>query len=191
MRQRDERGSVTVWGVLIALILTLVIGITVDLTGQVNAQQRAHDLAQQAGRTAANQVQASQIMRGQSPQIDTAAARTAAAAYLDAAGVEGSVSITGPTTLSVHVTIVYQPKFLGTAGIGPKTVSGDAAILLSRVVNGAPDEPTASSPPSGRIRRLRRAAGPARGAAGRATGPRLGADALRPGRLVGGAHHAG
>ena len=45
--------------------------------------------------------------------------------------------ITGPTTLSVHVTIVYQPKFLGTAGIGPKTVSGDATILLSRVVNGA------------------------------------------------------
>ena len=138
MRRRDERGSVTVWGVLIALILTLVIGITVDLTGQVNAQQRAHDLAQQAGRTAANQVQAGPIMRGQSPQIDTAAARTAAAAYLHAAGVEGSVSITGPTTLSVHVTIVYQPKFLGTAGIGPKAVSGDATILLSRVVNGAP-----------------------------------------------------
>lgn len=122
MRQRDERGSVTVWGVLIALILTLVIGITVDLTGQVNAQQRAHDLAQQAGRTAANQVQASRL-RGQSPQIDTAAARTAAAAYLYAAGVEGSACITGPTTLSVHVTITQQPKFLGTAGIGPKTVA--------------------------------------------------------------------
>ena len=138
MRHHDERGSVTVWGVLIALVITMVIGITVDLTGQVNAQQRAYDLAQQAGRTAANQVQAGQIMRGQSPQIDTAAARTAAAAYLHAAGVEGSVSITGPTTLSVHVRIAYQPKFLGTAGIGPKTVSGDATILLSRVVNGAP-----------------------------------------------------
>ena len=72
MRHHDERGSVTVWGVLIALVITMVIGITVDLTGQVNAQQRAHDLAQQAGRTAANQVQAGQIMRGQSPQIDTA-----------------------------------------------------------------------------------------------------------------------
>jgi len=137
MRVHDERGSVTVWGVLIAVVLIMVIGITVDLTGQVNAQQRAHDLAQQAGRTAANQVQASQVMRGQSPQIDTAAARTAASNYLRAAGVDGSVTITGPTTLSVHVTIVYQPKFLGTAGIGPKTVSGDATIQLSRVVNGA------------------------------------------------------
>ena len=138
MRRHDERGSVTVWGVLIAVILISVIGITVDLTGQVNAQQRAHDLAQQAGRTAANQVQASQIMLGQSPRIDTAAARSAAAAYLDSAGVDGSVSITGPTSLSVHVTIVYQPKFLGSVGIGPKTVRGDAVILLSRVVNGAP-----------------------------------------------------
>jgi len=138
MSRYDERGSVTVWGVLIALVLISVIGITVDLTGQVNAQQRAHDLAQQAGRTAANQVQASQVMRGQSPQIDTAAARTAALAYLHADGVDGTVQITGPTTLSVHVTIVYQPKFLGTAGGGPKTVSGGATIQLSRVVNGAP-----------------------------------------------------
>lgn len=138
MRRYDERGSVTVWGVLIALVLVAVIGITVDLTGQVNAQQRAHDLAQEAGRTAANQVQATQIMRGQSPRIDTAAARTAALSYLHAAGVDGTVQITGPTTLTVHVSIVYQPKFLGTAGVGPKTVSGDATIQLSRVVNGAP-----------------------------------------------------
>src|SRR5664279_1037147 len=122
-RRYDERGSVTVWGVLIAAVLVLVIGITVDLTGQVNAQQRAHDLAQQAGRAAANQVQAGPVMHGQSPQIDTTAARTAALGYLHAADVDGSVQITGPTTLSVHVTIVYQPKFLGTAGIGPKTVS--------------------------------------------------------------------
>ena len=135
---RDQRGSVTVWGVLIALVLVAVIGITVDLTGQVNAQQRAHDLAQQAGRTAANQIQASQVMRGQSPQIDTSAARTAALAYLHAAGVYGSVQITGPTTLTVHVTLAYQPIFLGTVGVGPKTVSGDATIQLSRVVNGAP-----------------------------------------------------
>ena len=70
MHQRDERGSVTVWGALIALVLITVIGITVDLTGQVNAQQRAHDLAQQAGRTAANQVQAAQIMRA-SPRRST------------------------------------------------------------------------------------------------------------------------
>lgn len=136
-RRRDERGSVTVWAVLIALILVLVIGITVDLTGQVNAQQRAHDLAQQAGRAAANRVQAAQIMRGESPQIDAAAARSAAQSYLSAAGVQGGVQITGPTTLAVHVTVVYQPRFLGTAGIGPKTVSGDATVQLSRVVNGA------------------------------------------------------
>jgi Flp pilus assembly protein TadG len=138
MMRHDEKGSVTVWGVLIALVLVSVIGITVDLTGQVNAQQRAHDLAQQAGRAAANQVQASQIMHGQSPQIDTAAARTVALSYLHAAGVDGTVQITGPTTLCVHVLVRYQPGFLGTVGIGPETVSGDATVQLSRIVNGAP-----------------------------------------------------
>jgi hypothetical protein len=118
MRHHDERGSVTVWGVLIALVITMVIGITVDLTGQVNAQQRAHDLAQQAGRTAANQVQAGQIMRGQSPQIDTAAARTGRNGLPACRRRRGQREHHGPTTLSVHVRIVYQPKFLGTAASG-------------------------------------------------------------------------
>ena len=53
---RNERGAVvTVWVALLMTVLVAVIGITVDLTGQVNALQRAHDLAQQAGRAAANQ----------------------------------------------------------------------------------------------------------------------------------------
>ncbi len=134
----DERGMVTVWGVLITLVLILVIGITVDLTGQVNAQQRAHDIAQQAARAAANQVQATQAMTGLTPTVDTGQAQAAAAGYLSAAGVTGTVTITGPTTLQVHVSYVYQPKFLGAFGMGPKPVSGDASVQLTRVVNGVP-----------------------------------------------------
>ena len=46
--------------------------------------------------------------------------------------------ITGPTSLSVNVSVEYQPRFLGAIGVGAKTVSGDATIQLSRIVNGAP-----------------------------------------------------
>ena len=136
---RDERGAVvTVWVAMLMTVLVAVVGITVDLTGQVNAQQRAFDLAQQAGRAAANQTLVGLAMQGQAPEIDPAEAQRAAADYLSAAGVTGTITITGPTTLVVRVTTTYQPTFLGTLGVGAKTVSGDANVDLTRVVNGAP-----------------------------------------------------
>jgi len=138
-RGRDERGAVvTVWVALLMTVLIAVVGITVDLTGQVNAQQRAFDLAQQAGRAAANQTRVGLAMEGRPPEIDPGAAQQAAASYLSAAGVSGTVTITGPITLEVHVTTNYQPTFLGALGIGAKTVSGDASVDLTRVVNGVP-----------------------------------------------------
>lgn len=136
MRTNERGAAASVWIALLVLVLGLVIGITVDLTGQVNAQQRAVDIAQQAGRAAANQVQSAQAMQGRSPAIDIAAARTAAAAYLASTGVQGTVTVTGPQSLHVHVATTYQPRFLGTIGIGPRSVNGDTDVSLSRVVNG-------------------------------------------------------
>jgi len=122
---------------MLVVVMAAAIGIAVDLTGLVNAKQRAFDLAQQAARTGSNQVQVGQAMQGQTPDIDIAAARTAAANYLATAGISGTVTITGPHSLHVHTTATYQPKVLGTVGIGGRSVSGDADVNLSRVVNGA------------------------------------------------------
>lgn len=134
---RNERGAAaSVWMSLLVMVMAMTIGISVDLTGLVNAKQRTFDLAQQAARTAANQVEAAQAMRGQVPVVDVAAARTAAAGYLNAAGVRGTVSVTGPRSLHVHVTASYQPKFLGSIGVGPRQVAGDADVTLTRVVGG-------------------------------------------------------
>lgn len=120
------------------MVLILVIGMTVDLTGMVNAQQRAHDIAAQAARAAANQVAAESTMQGVAATVDPAKAQTAAQAYLAAAGVSGTVSVTGPASLTVTVQITYQPRFLGSVGVGPKTVTGSASVTLSRVFNGVP-----------------------------------------------------
>lgn len=133
----NERGAAaSVWMALLVMVMALTIGISVDLTGLVNAKQRAFALAQQAARAAANQVESAQAMRGQAPVVDVAAARTAAAGYLSAAGVSGTVTVTGPRSLHVHVTASYQPKFLGNIGVGPRQVAGDADVSLSRVVDG-------------------------------------------------------
>lgn len=136
-RRRAEPGmAVTVWAALLVTVLVALIGITVDLTGQVNSKQRAYDLAQQAGRAAANQALISQAMQGQTPDLDPAAASDAATGYLNAAGVTGTVTLTGPNTLAVTVTTVYQPTFAGAFGVGAQTMTGRATVDLARVVNG-------------------------------------------------------
>ena len=133
-----ERGSVTVWLALAAAAMILCVGIAVDLAGQVNAQQQAQDVAAQAARIAGEQVNAAPAIRGQTPQVDPVAAKAAADAYLQQAGVSGTVTVQGGTTLVVTVTSSYRPIFLSTLGIGPLQVTGTSTARLVRAVQGVP-----------------------------------------------------
>jgi Flp pilus assembly protein TadG len=135
-RHADELGSVTVWIALASLVMMVLVGLAVDLGGQVHAQQRAHDLAAQAARTGGEQVQAAPAIQGRYARIDTAAARVAAQDYLDAAGVDGTVSVTGGDTIHVSVTDAYDPRFLPFLGITHLDVSGTASARLVRTLGG-------------------------------------------------------
>jgi Flp pilus assembly protein TadG len=135
-RHADERGSLTVWIALASLVMMVLVGLAVDLGGQVHAQQRAHDLAAQAARTGGEQVQAAPAIQGRYARIDTAAARVAAQDYLDAAGVDGTVSVTGGDTIHVSVTDAYDPRFLPFLGITHLDVSGTASARLVRTLGG-------------------------------------------------------
>ena len=66
-----------------------------------------------------------------------AAARNAAQDYLSAAGVNGTVSITDGTTITVNVTDTYRPKFLSIIGLGGLPVTGEASARLIRTVAGS------------------------------------------------------
>lgn len=133
-RTRDDYGSVSIWLAISSLVMMLLVGLAVDLGGQVQAQQRAHDVAAQAARTGGQQVQAAPAIEGRYLGVDTAAARAAAERYLTAAGVDGTVSITGGDTITVHVTDTYSPRFLGF--LGDLTVTGDASARLVRSLGG-------------------------------------------------------
>ena len=61
---RDERGSITIWLAIASFAMMVLVGLAVDLGGQVHAQQRAHDIAAQAARTGGQQVQAATRHRG-------------------------------------------------------------------------------------------------------------------------------
>ena len=132
----DERGSVTVWLALSTFVMIVLVGLSVDLGGQVHAHERAHDLAAQAARAGGEEVEGASAVEGHGLTIDPVAARAAAERYLDAAGVTGSVAIAGGTTIMVTVRDAYDPQFLGVIGITHLDVTGTASARLIRTLGG-------------------------------------------------------
>lgn len=135
-RRRDERGSVTVWLALSSFVMIFLVGLAVDLGGQVHAHERAHDLAAQAARAGGEEVEGGGAIQGKDPAISAAAARTAARHYLEAAGASGTVVITNGNTITVTVHDTYAPQFLGLLGINRLDVTGTATARLIRTIGG-------------------------------------------------------
>ena len=134
---RDQRGSISLWLALSSFVMIFLVGLAVDLGGQVHAQQRGHDLAAQAARAGGEQVQAAPAIEGNAVRIDAADARAAAQHYLSTAGVTGTATITGDTlTVTVHDS--YQTKFLGLIGINHLDVTSTATAHLVRTLGGKP-----------------------------------------------------
>lgn len=131
-RAHDETGSVTLWMLLSVAAFILIVGVAVDLGGRLATLQRVNDVAAEAARTGAQQVTAADAMQGRTPAVDPARARTAALAYINAAGFSGSATVTSGSVLAVSVTGTYRPKFLGAAGVGPITLTGTAEARLVR-----------------------------------------------------------
>jgi Flp pilus assembly protein TadG len=134
---RGERGSITIWMATASLAMTMMVGLAVDLGGQVHAQQRAHDLAGQAARAGGQSIEAAPAVEGQAARLDAIAAKSAAEHYLAASGAEGTVAIASGDILTVEVTDTYHPRFLTILGINQLRVSGSASARLVRSLGGA------------------------------------------------------
>lgn len=132
-----ERGSITMWFALSAFVMIVLVGLAVDLSGQVHAQQHARNVAAQAARVGGQEINAPGGVRGTGAHADTALAVNAAQAYLNAAGLSGMVSVEGGgTRLVVTTSDVYSTKFLGVIGIGSMPVTGSAEARVVRAVQG-------------------------------------------------------
>lgn len=136
--RHDERGSVSVWAVLIVAAFTLVVGISVDLVGQVAAKQRATDIAAQAARIAGQQADTNTLMGGGGRiTVNPQQARRAALDYIAGAGMTGTATIeAGGTQLVITTTATYRPVFLTSVGVGPLAVTGTVTARLVRAQNG-------------------------------------------------------
>ena len=116
--------------------MVILVGMAVDLGGKVHTQQRTRSVAAQAARTGAQEVQGSTAVRGEDLRVDIAAAKSAAQNYLRAAGVNGTVTVTGGDTLVVRTTDTYDSKFLGIIGMDAMQVTGEASARLIRTQGG-------------------------------------------------------
>jgi Flp pilus assembly protein TadG len=136
-RARDERGSIIVWLALASFAMTFLVGLAVDLGGQVHAHERAHDIAAQAARAGGEEVNGGSAIQGTGLTVNSAEARAAAQRYLDQAGVHGTVTVTGSDTITVTVHDSYRPQFLGLIGIHRLDITGTASAHLIRTLGGS------------------------------------------------------
>lgn len=132
-RRRNDRGSISIWFATSSFIMVVLVGLVVDVGGQVQVQQHARAVAAQAARAGAQELDASSV-RGRGLVIDPASARAAAIAYLRATGVSGTVTVSDGTLLTVRTTDTYRPKFLGIIGVTHMTVTGEGSARLIQIV---------------------------------------------------------
>jgi hypothetical protein len=124
--RRDDAGSVTLFVVVITIALLAAVGLVVDGGGKIRALERADEAAREAARAGSQMLDVPAAVRGTSLTLDVSSAARAARAYLDAAGVDGTVTVSGQV-VTVSTRATYRPVFLAAAGVGPLTVTGTAS----------------------------------------------------------------
>src|SRR6266540_1331100 len=93
-RCRDDRGSATGWALLTVLVVALLAGAVLDGGDAMAARVQALDIAQQAARSGANQLDLAALRTSGLVRFDPVAAETAARQFLAEAGATGTVTAT-------------------------------------------------------------------------------------------------
>ncbi|WP_030889029.1 MULTISPECIES: hypothetical protein [Streptomyces] len=109
-----------------------VLGALVDCTGMANASAHSDDLAVEAARAGAQQIDPTKAIPGEAIVTDPDAAAQAARAYLSQAGLEGTVHVNEQgTKVSVTIHDSYRCRMLSAFGISTidYTVTGRASLV--------------------------------------------------------------
>ena len=114
--KRDERGSASIWAILvIAGAFTVLLGLVVDGGRVIDERVAASRTAGQAARAGADALSVASVRNG-SDAIDAEAARARAQTYLRRAGMDGTVSVAGDR-VTVRVTGESKNQILGVIGV--------------------------------------------------------------------------
>ncbi|REE98317.1 pilus assembly protein TadG-related protein [Thermomonospora umbrina] len=127
---RGERGSIAMFTVLLTPAVLLLAGLLVDGGLAIHARQRAADMAEQAARAGANEIDADVLRATGRPEIDPGRACAGAYDLLDAYGTEVTARscLPGAEEVSVTVTITVRARLLGIVpGLGDFTMTSTAS----------------------------------------------------------------
>lgn len=142
MRDTGTRGAYLVMWTILAFGLIAFLGLAYDGGEKLHAHQRVNHIAEEAARTAGQQIVRPVGVRGIATVADPVTAQIAAQTYLaQFPDVHGVVIPTGPTTLVVVTTATWTPKIVSMLGVGPAQIEGRAVINLNRTNNGTPGLP--------------------------------------------------
>ena len=139
IRGRDN-GSVSIFAVILTLVVVVFFGAVVDFERKLEARQDANTAAQEAARAGAGRVNLDRAYTDGKFAVDHRAAIRAARDHLRAGGYTGTVTASGPGTISVRVTITRPALFLPVIGIAHLRADGAATANLTTGVQG-PDQP--------------------------------------------------
>ncbi len=114
-RLRGDRGSGTVWAIGIVAVVALLAGAVLDGGNAMAARVQALDIAQQAARAGANQLDLAALRNQGLVRLDPGAAQAAAQAFLREAGATGTVAA---TVAQVSVTVTRSQPTLVLQAIG-------------------------------------------------------------------------
>lgn len=127
-RLAADRGSATVWALGVVVVLTLLSGAVLDGGNAMAARVQALDVAQQAARAGANQLDLAALRAQGVVRLDPAAARTAAGAFLADAGATGTVTATA-AQVTVSVTRSQPTLILQAVGVDAISMTATATAV--------------------------------------------------------------
>lgn len=132
----DDRGSFLLWWAILAVAGIVALGLVVDGGGKIDAGLRAQLVADEAARAGAQGIVIPLAKEGRGVVLQPITATAYALEYLTVVGVLGTAVVTGPVTIEVDTSVVYQPKILGFLGIGPQTMTGHASARINQTNTG-------------------------------------------------------
>jgi Flp pilus assembly protein TadG len=135
VRHRDERGSVTVFMVIIFSSLILLAGLVLDGGYTLAAKMRAISAADGAARAGAQAIHGTTYRDKGEVVFDTSAATAAGDAYLQESGIEGTTTIENGVIV-VRTKVPQSMAILGLAGVGPFELTGEGRSRLIQGVKG-------------------------------------------------------
>ena len=133
MTQRDELGQVTAMWAVLALALFVLGGLVFDGGQILTARRDANNLARQAARAGAQQLDENALRAG-TPALDPIGAETAARDFLARRSLTPAAVTVDTSRVTVTVELTQRTPLLALVGINDRTVTSTASARSARGV---------------------------------------------------------